>query len=409
MRTPLDRSPRAADYAIVGGGIVGLATAHELIGRYPDTSIVLLEKETELAAHQTRRNSGVIHSGIYYKPGSLKAKLCLAGNASMVGFCREHSIRHEITGKLIVATEERELPALERLHERGLAHGLDVTLLSPEEAQQHEPHVRCLGAVHVPSTGIVDFGMVASRLAERIEELGVTLLRGERVNRLVSRGRSTLVSTERGTTIEAGQVIACAGLYSDRVVAMASAKSALRIVPFRGEYHEIANEKRHLVKGMIYPVPDDQFPFLGVHLTRHLDGSVHAGPNAVLAFSREGYRWLDVSLRDLASTLLWPGFLRFARRHWRTGLQEMARSLDRRATARSIARMIPEINAEDIRRGSAGVRAQAMELDGNLVDDFRIEREGRNLFVLNAPSPAATSSLEIARHIANEAVSSSSG
>ena len=382
----------------MGGGIVGLAVAERIVRDRPGARVTVLEKEPRWAAHQTGRNSGVIHSGLYYPPGSKKAVMCRAGAESIVAFAREEGIAHEVTGKLVVAVDESELPGLERLRQRGEANGLPVTSLSAEEAREHEPHVTCVRALHVASTGIIDYGEVCQALARRLERAGADLRLSSRVVALHDRAGSTTVETTKGD-VEADVVVNCAGLHSDRVARLAGVHPDARIVPFRGEYYELRHDRRHLVKGLVYPVPDPSFPFLGVHLTRGVHGDVHAGPNAVLALAREGYDWRTIRPRDLADSLSYPGFWRLARKNWRAGAEEMARSASRRRFADSLRRLVPEIRDEDLVPTAAGVRAQALTRQGGLVDDFLIQREGRSVHVLNAPSPAATSSLEIAGHV----------
>ena len=400
---------RVARYVVIGGGIVGLATAHQLTIEYPDSTVVVLEKEDRVAAHQTGHNSGVIHAGVYYKPGSLKARLCRAGSASMVEFCAAHGIPVQVCGKLIVATDESELPRLGALYERASANGLPVTRVTPEQAREYEPHVACVAALRVASTGIVDFGQVCRTLAELVDKAGGTIRLGARVIGLRTAGSAagaaaspTVIETTVGD-ISADYVINCAGLHSDRVARMAGLRPPARIVPFRGEYYELRDDRRHLVNGLIYPVPDPQFPFLGVHLTRMIDGSVHAGPNAVLAMAREGYTWGRIRPRDVAEVAAYPGLWRLARKHLRYGVTEVRRSLSRRLFAQSLARLVPALTREDIIPAGAGVRAQAITPDGSLVDDFLIVRAPRQVHVLNAPSPAATCSLEIAKHIVAQA------
>jgi (S)-2-hydroxyglutarate dehydrogenase len=385
-------------YTVIGGGIVGLATAHRILLDRPDAEVTVVEKEQRWGAHQTGHNSGVIHAGVYYKPGSLKARLCRDGSASMVEFCQEHGIPVEVCGKLIVATDPAELPRLHALHERAQGNGLPVTLIGPDQAREYEPAVACIAALHVASTGIVDFGMVCARLAELLAKGGAQLRAGERVTALAPDGAGVRVVTT-GAELRADVLVNCAGLHADRVARLAGIDPPARIIPFRGEYYELRPERRQLVRGLIYPVPDPQFPFLGVHLTRMIDGSVHAGPNAVLALAREGYRWRRIRPRDVLDTLSYPGLWRLARRHFRYGLGEVRRSLSTRRFAASLARLVPAITAADLVRAGAGVRAQAIAPSGDLVDDFLIVRSGRQVHVLNAPSPAATSSLEIAKHI----------
>ncbi|UAJ78966.1 L-2-hydroxyglutarate oxidase [Leifsonia sp. ZF2019] len=381
---------------IVGGGILGLAVAERLAreGR----TVTLLEKEDRWAAHQTGHNSGVIHAGPYYAPGSLKAEMCRAGNASMAAFAAEHGIPHEIGGKLIVATAEKELPGLDRLAERARANGVPSRLVGPEEAREFEPEVAAVRALRVETTGIVDYAAVSRRLAELAGEHGAELLTGARVRRVAVTGAGVEVEHDRGTS-RSDVLINCAGLQADRVARLAGIEPEVRIMPFRGEYYELKEERRPLVRGLIYPVPDPDLPFLGVHLTRGVDGGVHAGPNAVLALAREGYRWSDIRLGDAWDAATYPGFLRLARRNLGTGAAEVARSFSRTLFARSLARLVPALQRDDIVRAGSGVRAQAMRRDGSLADDFVIQPAARQLHVLNAPSPAATSSLEIAAHI----------
>jgi L-2-hydroxyglutarate oxidase len=387
------------DLVVVGGGIIGLATARELRRRFPDASIALLEKEPAVAAHQTGHNSGVIHSGIYYTPGSLKARLCRAGSASMVEFCRERGVPVEVCGKLIVATEPAELPRLDKLLERGLANGLRVRRMTAEEVREREPHVRALAAIDVPSTGIVDFRRVAGALLELLEAGGVELRLGTQVRGFARADGDHLLRTSTGE-VRAGYLVNCGGLHSDRLARAAGADPGARIVPFRGEYYDLEPARRGLLRGLVYPVPDPALPFLGVHLTRTIDGRVHLGPNAVPAGSREGYLRRSLSVRDLAATAAWPGWWRLVRRYWRTGSQEIWRSLSKRAFVAEARRLLPELRPEDLRSSEAGVRAQALARDGKLVDDFLIVEGERATHVCNAPSPAATASLEIARHVA---------
>ncbi len=405
-------------YVVVGGGIVGLATAHRITLERPDAQVTVIEKEQRWGAHQTGHNSGVIHAGVYYKPGSLKARMCRAGSASMVEFCAEHGIDVQVCGKLIVATDSSELPRLTALHERAQANGLPVRLIGAAEAKEYEPRVACVGALHVESTGIVDFAAVCEALAGLLAKAGAQLRLGERVTGIrpdrspstagPGPGRSgdaagVIVRTTGGAggpaQLRADVLVNCAGLHADRLARMAGIDPPARIIPFRGEYYELRPERRDLVRGLIYPVPDPQFPFLGVHLTRMIDGSVHAGPNAVLALAREGYRWSRIRPRDVLDAATYPGLWRLGRRHLRYGLTEVRRSLSRRRFAASLARLVPGIGPDDLVRAEAGVRAQAVARSGDLVDDFLIVARDRQVHVLNAPSPAATSSLEIARHI----------
>jgi L-2-hydroxyglutarate oxidase len=391
----------ATRYVVIGGGIVGLATAQWITVDRPDAEVTVLEKESRLAAHQTGHNSGVIHAGVYYRPGSLKARLCRAGNRSMVDFCTEHGIPVEVCGKLIVATDDAELPRLRALHERALANGLPVRLIGAEEANEYEPAVRCVGALRVASTAIVDFTAVCATLGQLAERAGARIRLGARVTGIRSRGRVQVVQTTAGD-VPADVLVNCAGLQADRVARLAGVRPPARIVPFRGEYYELRPQRRDLVRGLIYPVPDPQFPFLGVHLTRMVDGTVHAGPNAVLALSREGYSWGRIDPRDVADLAGYPGLWRLARRNLGYGITEVRRSLSRRLFASTLARLVPELTEDDLVRTESGVRAQAIAPDGSLVDDFLVVRADRQVHVLNAPSPAATSSLEIARHLVSQ-------
>jgi len=389
------------DIAIIGGGIVGLATAEAITRTRPEATVVIIEKEPDLAAHQTGRNSGVIHSGIYYKPGSLKAEMCRRGSQSMVDFCRTHEIAHDVCGKLIVATSDTDLPGLQALYERGLENGLDVRMIDPAQAHEIEPHVACIKAVVVPSTGIADYVAVARTYARLALERGAQLRLGISVTEIVlgRDGGTTRISTNRGD-IETNWLVNCAGLHSDRMATAAGAEPAAQIVPFRGEYFELVPERRHLVNTLLYPVPNPDFPFLGVHLTKMIDGSVHAGPNAVLALAREGYRKTDIDLGDLKEVLTYSGFHHLARKYWTDGAREVLRSLSKRQFVRSLQELVPEITADDVVRSEAGIRAQALLSDGGLVDDFLIEDQPGATHVLNAPSPAATASLEIGQEIA---------
>lgn len=386
------------DFAVIGGGIVGLSTAMTLGQRYPDAKILVLEKESRWAFHQTGNNSGVIHSGIYYKPGSYKAKFCRNGAQSMVEFCRSHDIPHEVCGKVIIATQEKELPQLETLYQRGLENGLEVFRLTKEEVLEYEPHVDCIAGVRVVSTGIADYKQVCQKYAELAAAQGAELRLNTRVNRMVETPTGRVVETNQGT-FEAQYVINCAGLQSDRIAKMGNVDPQAKIVPFRGEYYELTPAKRHLVKGLIYPVPNPDFPFLGVHFTRMIDGSVHAGPNAVLSLKREGYKKTDFDLRDFTEVMTYPGFWKLAAKHADEGIQEIIRSFSKAAFVRSLQRLIPEVQMEDVIPTHAGVRAQALMNDGKLVDDFLIIDGQNSMHVCNAPSPAATSSLEIGKAI----------
>jgi (S)-2-hydroxyglutarate dehydrogenase len=382
---------------VVGGGIVGLAVA-ERVARDPRTRVTVVEKEHDWATHQTGRNSGVVHSGLYYPPASLKATWCRTGAASLLDLARAEGIPHEVTGKLVVATDEGELAGLAALHERGLANGLAVTRLTAEQAREHEPHVAALAALHVAETGVIDYRAVCAVLLRRLREAGATLMPGTEV--VAGRdGAREMVLQTTGGDVAADVAVTCAGLYADRVARLLGHDPSVRIVPFRGEYRSLTAQAAHLVRGLIYPVPDPKLPFLGVHLTRGIDGDVHAGPNAVVALAREGYDWRTVSPADLTETLGYAGFWRLARTHHRSGLSEMARSLSTRRFTRSVRRLVPDLGDDDLVPAPAGVRAQAVRPDGSLVDDFLLERHGRVVHLLNAPSPAATASLEIARHL----------
>jgi L-2-hydroxyglutarate oxidase len=389
------------DYAVIGGGIIGLSVAWSILEKKPHSRLVVIEKEEDWARHQTGRNSGVIHSGIYYKPGSLKAKLCREGNRKLVDFCKTYGIRYEACGKVIVATTDSELSLMENLYQRGMANGLVVKKLSAAAVKEFEPHVSCLAGIHVPSTGIVDFVGVCRKLAELIATQGAELCLGTKVQALRANRNDAVLETSKGA-IAARWIINCAGLHSDRVARLAGAKPAARIVPFRGEYYELRPERRDLVRNLIYPVPDPNFPFLGVHFTRMIDGSVHAGPNAVLSLKREGYHRTSFDLRDFMDTMTYGGFWRLAAKHARAGLEEIHRSFSKKAFVQSLQKLIPDIREEDLVPGEAGVRAQALRPDGGLVDDFLIINERSGVHVCNAPSPAATASLEIGRVVAEQ-------
>jgi L-2-hydroxyglutarate oxidase LhgO len=390
------------DLIIIGAGIVGLATAFEVTRRFPALRLAVLDKEDRVAAHQTGHNSGVIHSGLYYKPGSMKARLCVEGARAMVEFCREHDIAHQVCGKVVVATSEAELPALEELHRRGIANGVPgLEIIGPERLRELEPHAAGIRALWVPTTGIVDFAAVARKYAELIERTGGKVITGAAVIG-IQRSGGTVVETRRGA-FQAKTVINCAGLYSDKVAMMAGADPGVRIVPFRGEYYELAEERRAWVRGLIYPVPNPALPFLGVHFTRRVNGSVEAGPNAVLALRREGYRKTDISAGEMASALGFPGFWKMAKRQWRTAIGEYYRSFSKAAFTRSLQKLIPEIREQDLTAGGSGVRAQAIDSAGKLVDDFRFVQSAGMVHVLNVPSPAATASLVIGREIVKSA------
>lgn len=388
-----------ADVAVIGGGIVGLATAWALVSDDPPLRVVLLEKESTLGAHQSGHNSGVIHSGIYYAPGSQKAETCRAGRRALLELCAEEGIAYELCGKVIVAVDAAELPALERIEARGRANGVACVAIGPEQLRELEPHAAGIRALQVPEAGIVDYPAVCQALARRCRARDARIVTGARVRRVDIRAdECVLVADSR--EFRARRIVSCAGLHSDRVARACGVDPGVRIVPFRGEYYEVAAHAHGLVRNLIYPVPDPSFPFLGVHFTRTVRGGLECGPNAVLALAREGYRWRDVAPRDLAETLAWPGLRRLLARHWRTGLGEVRRSLSRSAFARALQRLVPEIRADDLVAAPAGVRAQALARDGALVDDFLFVETARALHVCNAPSPAATAALEIGRRIA---------
>jgi L-2-hydroxyglutarate oxidase len=385
---------------IVGGGIVGLATARQMLRRWPGVKIRVLEKESAVGQHQTTHNSGVLHAGLYYKPGSAKARLAVSGIRQMVAFCQEQQIPHEICGKLVVAADESELPRLHALHERGQQNGLQgLKLLGREEMREIEPHVGGVAALRVPEEGIVDYARVCEALIQELHRLGGQVTTSARVFRLQSTTTGWVAQTTAGD-FEGDFLLNCAGLHCDRVSEMAGEQRSVRIVPFRGEYYKIRPERQHLVRHLIYPVPDPQFPFLGVHFTRLIHGGIEAGPNAVLAWAREGYRKTDINLPDLWDALSFPGLWRFLRRHQSMCWQEWLRSFSKQRFCASLQRLVPEIQPEDLAPGGAGVRAQAMSVDGELVSDFHLIQRPRALHVLNAPSPAATASLAIGEEIA---------
>jgi L-2-hydroxyglutarate oxidase len=390
---------------IIGAGVIGLAVALEITRRFPQLRVLVLEKEDHVARHQSGHNSGVIHSGVYYKPGSLKASLCVPGAAAMVDFCREHSIPHRVCGKVIVATRAEELAGLDELHRRGQANGLTgLRLIGPEELREIEPHARGLKALLVPSTGVTDYAAVCEKYAELICAAGSQVLTSATVRRIQRRPSEIVVETSRGA-FTAHALINCAGLFSDRIARMAGDLPGVRIVPFRGEYYDLVPERASLVRALIYPVPDPQFPFLGVHFTRRISGKVDAGPNAVFAFAREGYRRTDLNFQDLASSVSYPGFWRMIRRHWCSGMDEFRRSLSKPLFVRALQSLLPELEEKDLIPGGSGVRAQALKPDGTLVDDFQFVPSGKVLHVLNVPSPAATASLAIAAAIVDTAAS----
>ncbi len=392
--------PERFDIAISGAGIIGLSTAYQILKKHPSKSILLIEKEGLIGQHQSGHNSGVIHSGIYYPPGSLKAKNCLRGYELLLEFCKAKSVKHEICGKVIVATRESELEGLEKIRQRGEANGLKgLQYLNQEPLKEKEPHVRAVKALWVPQTGIVDYPEMMVALKDEIETSGGRFLFNSPVKRIWGKEEAKISAGEE--KIRADLFINCSGLYSDKVCREAGIKTDVKIVPFRGEYYKIKKERQHLVKNLIYPVPDPNFPFLGVHFTRMINGGIEAGPNAVLAYAREGYKKSDINLGEFMETLAWPGFQKVAKKYWKTGLGEFWRSYSKSAFTRALQELIPEIEQEDLVPGGSGVRAQACDRTGGLLDDFNIQRTENSIHVLNAPSPAATSSLSIGEHIAN--------
>ena len=391
-----------ADIVIIGGGVVGLATAYHLKQIEPKKSIVVLEKEAVIAAHQTGNNSGVIHSGIYYKPGSLKAINCRKGKLALEKFCKEQGVNYESCGKVIVATSKEEIPTMNKIYDRGKENGVSCKIIDDKELKDLEPHAAGVAAIHVPEAGIINYKNFCSVLAEKIQLSGGKILLGEKVNFITPSRDKVNVQTENGLEFEAGKVINCAGLYSDIIADKGGAKSEMKIIPFRGEYYELTDSAKSLVKNLIYPVPDPNFPFLGVHFTRMIDGGVECGPNAVLAFAREGYGKLKINPNELLESLCYPGFIKLASKYWKTGLGEIWRSLSKQAFVKALSVLVPEIKSEDLKKAPAGVRAQAVSLDGSIVDDFYFSRNGNVLNVCNAPSPAATASLNIAKVISEK-------
>lgn len=394
--------PKHFDIIIIGGGIIGLSTAYHLVLKYPNYKILILEKENQIAKHQTGNNSGVIHSGIYYKPGSEKAKNCLRGYRQMLDFCDVNKISYELCGKIIVQSEESETKSFENIYNRGIENGLQgLKILSKEEAKEIEPHVVCKRAILVPQTGIVDYKKVAQKLLDLFINQGGEILYNNKVIGISLNGKEKIINTIE-TEFSAKYIVNCAGLYSDKITQMNSKNNSIQIIPFRGEYYELNDDKKFLVKNLIYPVPNPEFPFLGVHFTRMIDGKVEAGPNAVLAFKREGYSKWDINLKELYDTISFSGFRKIAYKYRKEGWEEIKRSYSKKLFVNAMQKIIPEINESDVKSGGAGVRAQACSEDGNLFDDFVIVNKDNIINVINAPSPAATSSLSIGEFISNQ-------
>ncbi len=391
------------DFLIIGGGIVGLSTAYQILKENKNINLIVLEKEDKISTHQTGRNSGVIHSGLYYKPGSLKATNCIKGRKELIDFCLEFEVPFEKSIKLIIATDESELSGLQELEKKGIANGVEgLEIISKEEVLEIEPHIDSIQALKAPNCHIIDYLDVSKELRKQIEHLGGKVLLNQRVIGIDDKNDEMVIKTQNDS-FRTKKLINAAGLYSDRIAKMAMPKKKIpiKIIPFRGEYYELKDEKKHLVKGLVYPVPDPKLPFLGVHLTRMIDGSVHAGPNAVFAFSREGYKKRDINFRDLIESLSYPGFIKVGLKYWKMGLFEMYRSFSKKAFLKSLQKMLPEIGINDIVPGLSGIRAQAVDRKGKLLDDFEILKENNQVHVLNAPSPAATASFAIGRHIAS--------
>ncbi len=387
-----------SDLIIIGGGIVGLATAYRFLERYPGKRVTVLEKEPKIGRHQTGRNAGVLHSGIYYRPGSLKAENCRAGKKAMEEFCTREGIKFILCGKIIVATEESELPRMDLLLERGPQNGVVCKRITPEEIRELEPHAAGIAGIHIPESGVVDYGEVAQRFADIVTQQGSSVITSARVTGIRRDTARAVVETVAGE-FAAQQVVNCAGLYSDRVARLSGAKPSAMIIPFRGEFYALREEAHHLVRMLIYPVPDPKYPFLGVHFTRRINGLVECGPNAVLAFAREGYRNTTINLRDMAEVLAFPGFWRLATRYWKIGADELWRSFSKPAFVRALQRLVPAIESKMLDWAPAGVRAQAVGRDGLMLDDFLIEETDRVVNVENAPSPAATASLNVGKLI----------
>ena len=392
------------DVIVIGGGIVGLATALRLKEQKPDIKLLLLEKESDVAKHQTGHNSGVIHSGLYYKPGSLKATNCIRGYEMLIDFCKKEEIPYDLCGKIVVATNQDQIPLLENLFERGNQNGLtDNRMIGVEEIKEREPHVNGIKGIWVPYTGIIDYTAVSVKYASCIRNLDGEIQFNQKVTEIRNKNTYSEIVTEKGTTFQTKLVVNCAGLYSDKVAQLTQPENInIRIIPFRGEYYKIKPEKHHLVKNLIYPVPDPNFPFLGVHFTRMIEGGVEAGPNAVFAFKREGYSKTDIHLGEMMESLAWPGFRKVAMKYWKTGMGEYYRSFSKAAFTKALQGLIPEIQEDDLIPGGAGVRAQACDYDGGLLDDFAIVENKLAINVCNAPSPAATSSLSIGQTVSEK-------
>ena len=391
--------PGPYDIAVIGAGIIGLSTARFIAKDFPHLKVIVLDKETKIAQHQTGHNSGVIHSGIYYKPGSQKAQFCVAGVEAMKRYCREKGISIDECGKVIVATNTNQFESLEHLYRRGIANGVpDLKIIGPAELKEIEPHVHGVKAIYAPHTAIVSFAKVSAEYAKDIEELGGTILLGHKVINIATRSDNLSIETTKGT-IQARYIINCGGLYADKIANMIGQSSKIRIVPFRGEYFILRSTSRHFVRGLIYPVPDPRFPFLGVHYTKRITGEIEAGPNAVLAWAREGYSKTNINLMETIHNLTFPGFWKMAYKNWRTGVAELHRSYMKSVFVRDLQRLIPDITSADINPGGSGVRAQAINQTGRLLDDFSIVESTRAIHVLNAPSPGATSSLAIGKTI----------
>jgi L-2-hydroxyglutarate oxidase len=392
------------DIAIIGAGIVGLATALKIKEKSPKKKIVIIDKESDVAAHQTGHNSGVIHSGLYYKPGSLKATNCITGYNMLVDFCQQNEVPYELCGKVVVATNKEEIPLLNGLFTRGIANGLEgLKMLDKEELKEREPYVNGLDGFFVPQTGIVDYAVVAEKMKDNLMEADIEFVFSAEVTKIEITSTSVNINAA-GEQYEASQLINCAGLHSDKIAELSGDNPGIKIIPFRGEYYKLKPEKEHLVKNLIYPVPDPDFPFLGVHFTRMMKGGVEAGPNAVLAYKREGYKKSDISFSEFFEILGWPGFQKVAKKYWKTGLGEFYRSYSKGAFTKALQRLLPEIQESDLIKGGAGVRAQACDRDGGLIDDFLIHQTDRVINVLNAPSPAATSALSIGNSLAELAL-----